>query len=641
MDQRLRSRALGYALGVLMAALAVLLGYGLFDLYLRSPSPLLLLVATVLLTAWLSGLGPALVATAVGVLGRALVVPPHTGGDWMHLALAALVGVLVGALSELVLRARRRAEAMESTRGSILDAAVDGIIAIDRHATILTFNPAAERIFGYRADEVLGRNIKMLMPEPYQSEHDQYVQHYLATGQRKIIGIGREVMGKRKDGSVFPMDLAVSEAWVGGQRLFTGIVRDITERKRAQEALAEAKEAAERSAREALAASRAKDRFLAVLSHELRTPLAPALAAASALSNEDQLPPSQRQLAQIINRNVELEARLIDDLLDLTRISAGKLELHWHDADVHELLNHVVEICHSDVRLKRIELQRQAQAAQTLVRTDAARLQQVFWNLLKNAVKFTPSGGCITLRTWNEPASGPLPLLCIEVRDNGMGIDPAVLPRLFEPFEQGNDEALARKLGGLGLGLAISKALIQALGGRLEGRSAGKGQGASFVVQVPGARPVEHSPASPQAAPQAAPSPLAILLVEDHPDTRAVMRRLLEHMGHKVAVAESVAQAMELVEAAGGQGSQATLGFDLLISDLGLPDGTGLDLMERLRPRQPFPAIALSGYGMEEDVLRSRRAGFTEHLIKPVTLQQLSATIRRVVASGEAISSGV
>ncbi|HEX4964318.1 MAG TPA: ATP-binding protein [Thermoanaerobaculia bacterium] len=375
----------------------------------------------------------------------------------------------------------------------------------------------------------------------------------------------------------------------------------------------------------AQAANLAKDQFLATLSHELRTPLTPVLAVISSLEGDDRLEAKVRESLAMVRRNVELEARLIDDLLDLTRISRGKLELSRRQTDLREIVEQAIETCcGQDVASGRLRIVKDLVAADQTVWADAPRLSQVFWNLLNNAVKFIPQEGTITIRSWREPSE-----IAIQLTDTGVGISPGALGHIFNAFEQG-DLGTTRRFGGLGLGLAISKAIVELHGGRLSAESEGTGRGATFTVRLPiGGRRREAAEAvetERRGAPKAESGrPLHILLAEDHADTAEALAALLEGLGHRITVAGSVAEALAAAAASAG-----TADVDLVISDLGLPDGTGFDLMRELAHRYRLPGIALSGYGMEEDVEKSRQAGFARHLTKPVTLDLLKEVIGQV-----------
>ncbi len=366
------------------------------------------------------------------------------------------------------------------------------------------------------------------------------------------------------------------------------------------------------------AASQAKDHFLAALSHELRTPLTPVLLRVAALASSPALPEGIRADLRMVQRNVELEAKLIDDLLDLTRVARGKLSLHFEATDVHPLLEHVVEICSEGIAGRGVAIVLEAGAGERHVRADAGRLQQVFWNLLKNAVKFTPDGGRIRVVSANpEPGR-----ITVAVIDPGIGIPPEELPRLFNAFEQESSET-TRAFGGLGLGLAISKALVEQHGGELAGMSAGRGHGATFTVSLATvAAPEAVAPADLAVGAAEAPA-LRLLLVEDHPTTLEVMTELLELAGHEVRAATDLSSARSLA---------ARHTFDLVVSDLGLPDGSGYELMDELRTGYGLRGIAVSGFGMEEDVRRSRAAGFLEHLVKPIDVDKLKGAIARAAA---------
>jgi len=386
-------------------------------------------------------------------------------------------------------------------------------------------------------------------------------------------------------------------------------------------ALRESKESAER-------ANRAKDHFLAVLSHELRTPLTPVLATVQELLRAANVAPDLREKLDMINRNIELESRLIDDLLDLTRISRGKMELQRSKVDVHHILEHALRTCDADFRSKAITVHALYKARQTHMMGDRARLLQVFWNLLKNAAKFTPSGKTVEVLTSNTPDNK----LRIQVRDTGIGIESARLNSVFNAFEQGN-VGITRNYGGLGLGLSIGKALVELHGGTIQASSEGIDRGSCFTVELPieitascgaddadgdapGAGHMSHARLLPYRR---------LLLIEDHDDTSRVLQRLLRTIGYDVTTADSVTAALRTCRA-------APQPFDIVISDLGLPDGSGLDFMRQFRASYPFvPAIVVSGFGMEEDRLRSLNAGFFAHLTKPIDITTLQSTIEQAI----------
>ncbi len=371
---------------------------------------------------------------------------------------------------------------------------------------------------------------------------------------------------------------------------------------------------AEQARAEAERASAAKDRFLAMLSHELRTPLTPVLASVFCLEQENNLSEGLRESLQLIRRNVELEARLIDDLLDLTRISKGKVQLSFEIVDAHRLLRNALEICQSEIEQKKLELRTEFEANKVYLQADPARLQQIFWNLIKNAVKFTPNGGKLSVRTTNNGEGQ----FCVEVEDSGCGIDSELLPKVFHAFEQG----ARTQLGGLGLGLAISKALVEAHHGLINAQSDGRNQGARFTTLFPTCE--RNTTPKPNDAPRLTSErrSVRLLLVEDHEDTNRSLTRLLRRRGYDVYPAYDVRSALDLA---------ATKQFDVLVSDIGLPDGSGTDLLKALRAKGEVLGIALSGYGMEEDVRRSRDVGFSHHLVKPVDLNKLDSIIQAVL----------
>ena len=393
--------------------------------------------------------------------------------------------------------------------------------------------------------------------------------------------------------------------------IWVGTAADVDDLKTAASELRKAKEAAEDAAH-------AKDRFLAVLSHELRTPLTPALVASQTLERRRDLPDDARQSASLIRRNVELEALLVDDLLDLTKIARGMVEIRRQSVDVHELVRQVADICRSDLHGRRQMLSVELAAAIHHTEGDPARLQQVFWNLLKNAIKFTPVGGSISLRSENPQTKR----IRLSVKDTGIGIPAGILPRIFDPFERG-PKTISPRLSGLGLGLSISRTLIELHGGTIRAESDGEGKGSTFSVELDAFVEKAIAPAARQADQRRA-RKLAILLVEDHTDTAGALADLLQQEGHSVTIADSTEAALEAFRANS---------YDLLITDLGLPDGNGHELLGQLRRIRPVEGIVLSGYGMDSDVAKSRAAGFAHHLTKPVQIGKLLSTLAEIEVS--------
>ncbi|MBB2928508.1 hybrid sensor histidine kinase/response regulator [Paraburkholderia silvatlantica] len=407
----------------------------------------------------------------------------------------------------------------------------------------------------------------------------------------------------------------------GGVSKWFGSCTDIDAQREAtqeRERLLASEQAARQTAEEA---NRAKDRFLAMLSHELRTPLTPVLAGTRLLEQIPGLPEAARAGVLMIRRNIELEARLIDDLLDLTRVANGKLSLALETVDVHEVIEAVLELFHSEIQFKQQDVHVDLRAQQHYVRGDRARLQQMLWNLVRNAAKFTPDGGHIYVRTRDERMQ-----VEIEVEDTGIGIAPEQIGKLFHAFEQGSHN-LTRQFGGLGLGLAVTRALTEAHGGNVSAKSPGAHCGATFTIVLPTAARGEGAAATAELRGPHRVGALNILLIEDHEDTAEVMSQLMRAGGHEVAVAGSVAGALALT---------ASMAFDLVVSDIGLPDGSGIDFIRAFRAQSTVPAIALTGFGTDDDVRRSVEAGFTAHLTKPVNFEQLERLIEEAAASRSA-----
>jgi PAS domain S-box-containing protein len=503
----------------------------------------------------------------------------------------------------------------------------DPVFVFKRGQRIVALNPAAERLVGRKSRELLGLGTDWAfrgwpaLADRLNRESERGEVAFEIGGP----GAARESM----------FDARISRLDDGGQTFgWVLVLRDITELKRAEEG--RVRMLREQAARaEAEAANRAKDRFLATLSHELRTPLTPVLATVSDLLNQPSTSESLREVLGMIRRNVNLEVRLVDDLLDLTRIRGNKLSLKREVVDAHELLHRVVEICRDDFRAAGLHLRLDLAAARHDVDADPIRLQQVLWNLIKNAIKFTPEGGTVTIQSRDAGkdlggGAGAGGVLSIIVSDTGIGIEPAVLPRIFDIFEQGG-EASARRSGGLGLGLTISRSIAEQHGGRLTAASGGEGCGATFTLEMPRVSVPALIPAiEPLNASEDSPGrPLKILLVDDNTDTLSYLTEILSRRGHDVRAATSVAAAVRIA---------TDVGIDLLISDIELPDGTGLQLMAAIRTIRPVPGIVLSGFGSSDDIELSRSAGFAVHLVKPVEFHVLQEAIAQATADPQAES---
>jgi len=505
----------------------------------------------------------------------------------------------------------------------VIKAMDDPVVVIDSRGRIVELNPAAERLIGRKSHEVAGVAAAQAFSQ----------WPALADGLPRVEGHEDfSELGEPDPDRASSFDPRISplgdDARSSGRVL---VLRDISGLKRAEEERVQM--LSERAARdEAEAANRAKDRFLANLSHELRTPLTPILATVTAMLDDTTASVEIRAVLEMIRRNVSLEARLIDDLLDRTRICSGKLHLEREVIDVHGLVYHVVETCREDLRSARLQLALDLAARRPDLDADPARLRQVLWNLIKNAIKFTPPEGTVTVRSRNavgRPDGTTGTSLILEVSDTGVGIEPDVLPRIFDIFEQ-EGLSSSRRTGGLGLGLLISRSIVEQHGGHLTAASGGKNLGATFAVELPSvvAPPIEEPPDEPLTRNAVIPHrSLTILLVDDNADTLNFLSKILTLRGNNVHTAGSLDLALQVA---------SEVDFDLLISDIELPDGSGLELMGKLRSHRAVSGIALSGFGSSEDIELSRSAGFTEHLTKPVDFRRLETAIQQVAARSRA-----
>jgi PAS domain S-box-containing protein len=490
-------------------------------------------------------------------------------------------------------RAEQALRDSEARLRAIVEAAVDGIVTIREDGVIESVNPAVERLFGYSASELLGRNVSILMPEPHRGEHDAYLERYRRTGRRTIVGVGREVVGRRKDGTTFPMDLAVSELHLGGQRMFTGLLHDQTARTRAEEGLREA--------------DRRKTEFLATLAHELRNPLAPIRNSLEILKRAQGDPEAQRRGRETIERQVDHLVRLVDDLVDVSRITRDRLELRRTRVDLASIVHQAVETCRPVAERGGQSIEVELPGHPVQLDADPVRLVQVVANLLGNASKFSPRGTILRVSATQRDAE-----VVLSVEDDGVGIPSDKLASVFEMFVQLEPPAESTRVG-LGIGLTLSKRLIELHGGSIEARSRGPGKGSEFVVRLPvagkGSKPLEPPTSSAPRAPTAA---VRVLVVDDNEDSACSLAALLRLGGHETRTAFDGNEALEAAE---------QFRPDVVMLDIGLPGLDGLETCRRLRERpwgRNAVIIALTGWGHEDDRARSRDAGFDAHLVKPV-----------------------
>ena len=551
-----------------------------------------------------------------GVIGEdnAVELLKRGATDYVSKARLARLGlVLKRALREADdRRARERAERQLRRADVTFAKVVDGlrdyaVILLDEAGDIRFWNRAAHSIFGYQAAEVLGHSVALLFP-PEADPSGALQAEMRQARQRGKAGDNRWLFardGRRLWAEGVLTALQDDEGRPAG---FCKLVHDATERHLAAEALRAAKEEADR-------ANQSKDRFLAVLSHELRTPLAPITTAVHVLEKAATVDERHRDLLPMIRRNVALEARLIDDLLDLTAISAGNVSLQRERVDMHQLTRAVVAMVQETVLDKEIRLELALDASCPWVDADQARMQQVLWNIIRNASKFTPRGGRILIRT---ASAGPE--FTLSCADSGIGIAREALERIFSPFEQADAE-VSQRYGGLGLGLAIAQGLMAQHGGHIRADSDGRGQGATFSITLPCSPAAESRTAGQQPLPTPAAERKRVLLVEDNEDAAMALAMCLEEYGY---VVQHVATCAEALRTAGAGG------FDAVLTDLGLPDGSGIDVGRALSKQ--LPVLALSGYGREQDRRKSREAGFAAHLVKPADPAEVHAQLTQVLS---------
>lgn len=505
----------------------------------------------------------------------------------------------------------KKQEKSEKLSKAIMDHVVDGIITIDSQGIIQSFNPAAEKIFGYSASEVLGKNINMLMPDPYHTEHDGYLRQYLNSGMAKIIGFGREVKGLRKNGTVFPLDLGVSEVYLEGKLLFTGIVRDITERKKWEEELVVAKLEAEK-------ASQAKTEFLSRMSHELRTPLNSIMGFSQLLKMaavKEHYPENQVIFIDQVHKAGSHLLDLINEILDLSRVESGKIDVHLEPVHLPELFNELVVFIQPIAQENKIQIINKVDLnGYTMIQADRARLRQCLLNLLSNAVKYNKKNGVVTLECL-QPEPDTL-RLC--VTDTGPGLSEEQRASLFEPFERLGAEN--SEIEGTGIGLTITKKIVEIMGGKL-GYETYLGLGSTFFIELP--LHVEPDPETTPSEPPPVDTPpegkknLSIFYIEDNPSNLMLVEHSLARFPH-----------CHLKSAAtGNQGLQNIKEHppDLILLDMGLPDMEGMDVLRELKndpATQNIPVVVLSANALQSQINQARELGIEHYMTKPIEIQE-------------------
>ncbi|MBN8548314.1 MAG: PAS domain S-box protein [Deltaproteobacteria bacterium] len=592
------------------------------------------------------------IITFSGGIGEPTVHALSPWNEW--LAVSVSMFFLAGLI--LIARSFLWQEKIESDLGmsrqhlnAIIKHSDDAIVTKSLEGIIRSWNPAAERIFGYTAEEIIGKSINTIIPPELQND-EREILAAISRGQRVDHLLTERVTkdGARKNVSISTSPIKNSSGRIVGA---AKIARDITAQKRHQDAILEseirykklAEEISVLLGREQIArrqveqANRMKDQFLATLSHELRTPLNAILGWAF-LARRQSDPEKLKEGLTIVERNARSQARIIEDLLDMNRIMSGMLRLDIKDVSVPTVIQEAVESVAPAAQAKEIHLESTVESRAEEVRADANRLKQMIWNLLVNAVKFTPAGGTVRIHAHRTQTH-----IEIMVSDTGKGISPDFIPHIFDRFSQA-DSSSTRQHGGLGLGLSIVKQLVELHGGRVEVRSEGEGKGATFTLSLPipvfkrdlhGATEGElELPAAGEFGEVSSLGGLLVLVVDDEEDSRGLVKGLLEEKGARVLTASSAAEGLELLS------QQA---FNVIISDIGMPHEDGFQFIRRVRKlpseqKGTIPAIALSAYARQEDRTAALEAGFHLHLSKPVEPSELLGAVSRVV--GPAVVPG-
>ena len=508
---------------------------------------------------------------------------------------------------------------LSSTRvATILNTVGDGILTIDQHGIVETMNPAAEKLFGYAASEVVGKNVRMLMPEPYQGKHDDHMMRYLETSEKHIIGIGREAQGMRRDGSIFPIELSVNEMMLDGQRHFTGVLHDISSRKKSEQALIDARDEADR-------ANQAKSEFLSNMSHELRTPLNAILGFSQLMEYAETLSAEHKDnVHEILKAGAHLLA-LINEVLDLAKVESGHVELSLEPVEIYPLIAECMSLVNALADKRGIRLSHRGLEGRS-VRADHIRLKQALLNLISNAIKYNHEGGSVHIEVLDKGSD----LLRILVTDTGPGISPERMTELFQPFKRLDAENSG--IEGTGIGLTITRRIVEMMGGSV-GVESKTGKGSTFWIELPlesqgDAEPERMAGTEHNVISRNEGKKQRILYIEDNPANLKLVTQILGRYGHiHLLTADTPELGLELALAHKP---------DLILLDINMPHMDGYQVMEIFRSDESLvniPIIALTAHAMDRDFQRGKAAGFADYLTKPLDIAAFLETIERCLAA--------
>lgn len=651
----IRNRLRSYTVATLSVAVALVLTLILQTL-LKSTF-FSIFFASVTFSAWYGGLESGLLATILSVLASSFFLMPinnnlliRHGANFLHLILFSLVALLVSSLYSKLHNARQRAETnlaklqlSEEKYHCIVDTANEGIWLLNTHMQTEFINQQLAQMLGYRTEEISTRSFNEFIAQTSYAEIEKIIERWQYGGTERF-----DCCFYTKDGSVLWAIVSTTTILTSDGE-FNGVLAmltDITERKRIEIERALLLEREQASRMEAEEANRCKDEFLAMLSHELRSPLNPILGWAEILQGKKLNQETTTYALKTIESNARLQAKLIEDLLDVSRILQGKLHLEFYPVSLVSVIKAAIEVVRLaaeekaiNLKLKIFDLELQVielsdnfntNDNELCVLGDSKRLQQIVWNLLLNAVKFTPPRGRVDVEL--NLASSNQSLAEILVKDTGIGIQPELLPHIFEPFRQA-DNSTTKNFSGLGLGLAIVRNLVELHKGTVEVHSLGQGQGATFSVKLPLIQYRDETTVnnnldidSNLTSSSSILAGLKILVVDDEPDTRELLVFMLKQYGAIVTATASALQALKVL---------TNSEQNLLLSDIGMPDINGYMLMRQIRngkveQHKQIPAIALTGYARNLEKEEAELAGFDKIIAKPVKQDELITAISNI-----------